>query len=122
MATYIPGNNRVIKAAKTLRPRKKLAKFTFKFVSSGEAKKSIRTAGIITPYGLPFISTTTRPFNRYLDTLSGLSVESISGIPNILESTISCSNSPADSRESTSKLFRRYFTSLTKSLLAIFLI
>ena len=49
MATYNPGRRRVIKAAKKRRPRRKLAKFTFKLVSSGEAKKSIKIAGTIIP-------------------------------------------------------------------------
>ena len=36
IATYIPGNNKVIKTAKSLRPLRKLAKLGFKLVSSGE--------------------------------------------------------------------------------------
>ena len=49
IATYIPGNRRVMKAAKNLKPRKKLAKLDFRFVSSGDAKKSIKIAGMIRP-------------------------------------------------------------------------
>lgn len=47
MATYKPGKSRVIKAAKHLRPLKKFAKLTFKLVSSGEVKKSIKIEGVI---------------------------------------------------------------------------
>jgi len=43
----IDNNNNVIKAAKSLNPRKKFAKLTFKLVSSGDSKKSTKTAGII---------------------------------------------------------------------------
>ena len=64
--------------------------------------------------------TMTLPFKRYLAVLSGLSVEIISGMPKAFDSTNNCSNSPADSKESISKLFKRYLTSLTKSELVIF--
>ena len=47
IATYIPGNNKVIKTAKSLRPLRKLAKLGFKLVSSGEERKSIKIDGMI---------------------------------------------------------------------------
>ena len=59
---------------------------------------------------MPFTNTITLPFKIYLQDLSGLSVESVPGTPRILESTISCSNSPAESKESISKLFNLYLT------------
>ena len=43
------GKSKVIKAAKNLRPLKKFAKLTLKFVSSGEVKKSTKIAGVIIP-------------------------------------------------------------------------
>lgn len=122
MAIYNPGNNKVIKAPKNRRPLKKLAKLGFKLLSSGELKKSIKIEGIIIPYGVPFTITTTLPLSKYLLTLSGLSVESTWGIPKTLESIINCSNSPAESKESISRLFNLYFTSFTKSELVIFFI
>ena len=51
----------------------------FKLISSGEDKKSIKTAGIIKEYGLPFTNTTTLPSKIWLTALSGLSVAIICG-------------------------------------------
>ena len=43
---------------------RKFAKRDFSFISSGELKKSFKTAGIIKAYGEPLTKTTTLPFNR----------------------------------------------------------
>ena len=56
----------------------------------------------------------------YFAHLSGLSVDIVSGIPNSLESEISCSNWPAESKESIARLLSLYLTSATKSKLVIF--
>lgn len=60
---------------------KKLAKTTFKFVSSGEERKSSSTAGAINAYGFPLIRMITLPCIRYFAHLSGLSVDINCGIP-----------------------------------------
>lgn len=60
---------------------KKLAKTTFKFVSSGEEIKSSSTAGAINAYGFPLTKIITLPCIRYFAHLSGLSVDISCGIP-----------------------------------------
>lgn len=51
----------------------------FKLSSSGDFKKSMKIAGAINTNGEPFTITITFPSNKALQTLSGLSVESICG-------------------------------------------
>ena len=53
IATYIPGNNKVIIPAIKRIALRKLVNIGFKFVSSGENKKSSMVAGAINAYGLP---------------------------------------------------------------------
>lgn len=72
----------------------KFANVVFKFVSSGDVKKSAKIAGVITPAGVPFTIITALPFKRYFDALSGRSVQRSWGKPKRLESEINWSNSP----------------------------
>ena len=62
---------------------KKFVKIGLKLVSSGENKKSSIFAGDIIEYGFPFIKITTLPCNKYLQHLSGLSVEITCGTPKV---------------------------------------
>ena len=102
------------KSSAFLKTFKKLPNTVFKFVSSGEDRKSIRIAGSIKAYGEPLTIITTLPCKRALTALSGLSDTRIFGIPKTLVSVNNCSNSPAESKESISKLLSLYFASATK--------
>ena len=88
IAIYNPGNNSAKKAAIILITFKKFANIVFKFVSSGEDRKSIKTAGIINAYGEPFTITITLPCNSAFTALSGLSDTRILGRPRLLVSVI----------------------------------
>lgn len=71
---------------------KKLANWNFKFVSSGDAIKSINIAGSTKTYGFPFTITATLPSYKYFVTLSGRSVNKICGTLYLLVSEINCSS------------------------------
>jgi hypothetical protein len=64
----------------------------FKFISSGDDKKSKKTPGIIRTYGLPFTITATLPSRRCIAVLSDLSVAINCGKATLLSSCINCSN------------------------------
>lgn len=81
--TQIPGSSNVKNIDRILINFRKFAKIGFKLSSSGDAMKSVKVAGSIKTYGLPFIMIQTLPLNKCLATLSGLSVASIVGIPNL---------------------------------------
>ena len=95
IATYRAGKNNVVAAAINLTILEKFANVVFKFVSSGDVKKSENIAGVITPAGVPFTIITALPFNKYFAALSGLSVDISWGRPKRLESEINWSNSPS---------------------------
>lgn len=53
IATYKPGSKSVTNIASSLTNLSKLVYWNFKFLSSAEDKKSIKTAGAIKAYGVP---------------------------------------------------------------------
>ena len=77
-------------------------------------------AGAINAYGFPLTKIITLPWNKYLQHLSGLSVEMSWGTPKVSSSSNNCSNWPVESKESIDKLLSLNFTSPTKSEFAIF--
>ena len=122
IAIYIPGSSKVMINAINLITFKKFANKGTRFESSGDARKSVITDGIIRAYGFPFTSITALPWYIPFTHLSGLSVDKIWGIPALDPSWINCSNSPEDTRLSIEILLSLYLASAIKSPFAIFCI